>query len=91
MGWENFDVFDVFQLDCQDLTHQIVENNTAFTGVWWMTVTNRQNIFRQMFEESGSVKILRYTVSTFLRYTKCPEFWVSGVTRRTYLKFYAQS
>ena len=53
----NFDVFDTFKLDHQNLTRQIVLKNTAFTGVWWKTVTIRQNIFRQIFEESLSVKI----------------------------------
>ena len=40
-------------------------NSTAFTGVLWKTVTIRQNIFRITFEESVSVKILRYTVLIF--------------------------
>ena len=62
----NFDVFDAFQLGRQNLTHQIVKNNTAFRGVWWKTVTNRQNIFRQIFEELVSVKILPVKI---LRYT----------------------
>ena len=30
----NFDVFDAFQLDSQNLIHQIIKNNTVFTGVW---------------------------------------------------------
>ena len=60
----NFDIFDAFQLDRQNLTCQ---NNTAFIGVWWKTVTIRQYIFRQIFEESVSIKIspikiLHYTV-----------------------------
>ena len=31
---QNFDVFDAFQLDRQNLTHQIAKNNTEFTAVW---------------------------------------------------------
>ena len=50
----NFDVFDAFHLDRQNLTRQ---NNTVFTGVWRKTVTIHQNIFCQIFEESVSVKI----------------------------------
>ena len=33
-NFENFDVFDAFQLDRQNLARQFVNNNTAFTGVW---------------------------------------------------------
>ena len=53
----NFDIFDAFQLDSQNLIHQIIKNNTVFTGVWWKAGTIRQNIFRQLFEELVSVKI----------------------------------
>ena len=31
---QNFDVFDAFQLDCQNLTRQLFKSSTAFTGVW---------------------------------------------------------
>ena len=69
---QNFDLgglwrFDAFQLDRQNYPVKLFKNNTSFTGVWCKTVTIRQNIFRQLFEELVSinispVKILRYTV-----------------------------
>ena len=29
----NYDIFDAFQLDHQNLTHKLFKNRTAFTGV----------------------------------------------------------
>ena len=36
---QNFDVFDTFELDHQNLTHQLLKYCIAFTGVWRRAVT----------------------------------------------------
>ena len=46
---------------------KLFKNNTVFTGVWWKTVTIRQNIFNKILKSQylskfPPVKILRYTV-----------------------------
>ena len=52
----NFDGFDAFQPDRQNLTRQILKAIQCRFG------TIRQNIFCQIFEKSASVKISCYTV-----------------------------
>ena len=53
-----FDIFDAFQLDYQNLTHQIIKKQyTMHRGLWWKSVTIHRNIFHQIFEESVSIKI----------------------------------
>ena len=54
----NFDVFDAFQPDRQNLTCQLFKAMQHLVK----DVTIRQNIFRQIFEKSASIKISRYTV-----------------------------
>ena len=51
----NFDVFDAFQPDSQNLTHQTVQKTMQHLQVYAVTI--RQNIFHQILEESISVKI----------------------------------
>ena len=57
MNGENFDVFDAFQLDHQNLTHQIVYKQYSVYRCMVKGRTIHQNIFCQIFEELVSVKI----------------------------------
>ena len=55
--WGNFDIFDAFQLDRQNLTCQIEHLQVCGERQGPSVKIFSVNIFRQIFEESVSLKI----------------------------------